>query len=541
MYGASLAPGEAQYLVDDGRLDDSFVEQEVLLFRRSKELNDVAEDGAPWGTTIIGVEEGGWLEVGGMYLPMAIQGLPVLTLLRRRDRSVTPPAQRQTQAPPASPPPQPQQQPQRGPQSLAAWDADSFRAADRLRRQQLGERFLEQRERLARLVGVAWRRYRRRRDARRARACCGARLRRFQACRDEPAALIQRAWRRRRVVLLRARQGKPWLQRSQDAATAATPVAMPSPAGNRRASFWSVSQVDTLARAAAESAEPADEEEHLQLDEAAGDELVPGPAAELCATTLAVDASTDAEGPVVMEAAVGEQAHIDEPAGDGREAESLPRSASGSRPRIEDSGLESALQETARLEQQAFSPPPLPQSLTSMNLDNFGRLSQEDLRSGSSRSDSSTPRSAINEALSVASSEELGDPRDLPPLEWRGPVVHSELEATCLPSLPPPDPTAPAPRQPGRPPMPPSPWARHARRVVWTKPVMPPLHGAYRQPLDLQAAQEIRRPKHRLLDRGRAVPHGRQDLLKEDTVPVGLLPQMKIPGRYALAMREPIR
>jgi len=96
-------------------------------------------------------------------------------------------------------------------------------------------------------------------------------------------------------------------------------------------------------------------------------------------------------------------------------------------------------------------------------------------------------------------------------------------------------------------------WPRHVRRVRWTKATnAPPTMATLQQPLNLEAAHEIVRPRPRAVAATAAGSGGNQPELarhqppqqllpqlwqKEQTAPVGLLPQMRIPGRYALAMK----
>lgn len=65
------------YLVDNTQLQ---AQTRGLSYRRSKNLPD--KDGkslAYWGTTVAGVDQGdGWLGVGGRFLPIAVDGIPVV-------------------------------------------------------------------------------------------------------------------------------------------------------------------------------------------------------------------------------------------------------------------------------------------------------------------------------------------------------------------------------------------------------------------------------------------------------------------------------
>lgn len=73
---------------DDFLVDESWVGGDCsvpgVIYRRSKDLQDRDAAGAVahWGTTITGFDQGdGWLKVGTRYLPMRIQGAPVLKCL----------------------------------------------------------------------------------------------------------------------------------------------------------------------------------------------------------------------------------------------------------------------------------------------------------------------------------------------------------------------------------------------------------------------------------------------------------------------------
>lgn len=73
----SLA-GEDVYLVDNSELQGVTC---GLAYRSSKNVEDrfLDIDGPMWGTTVIGSDEGdGWLKVGDFYLPMTLEGMPVL-------------------------------------------------------------------------------------------------------------------------------------------------------------------------------------------------------------------------------------------------------------------------------------------------------------------------------------------------------------------------------------------------------------------------------------------------------------------------------
>lgn len=71
-------PEEHEYLVDNSALN---VSAPGITYRLSKSLDDRDEDSAvvPWGTTCVGYDAGdGWLKVGDRFLPMEVQGIPVL-------------------------------------------------------------------------------------------------------------------------------------------------------------------------------------------------------------------------------------------------------------------------------------------------------------------------------------------------------------------------------------------------------------------------------------------------------------------------------
>eukprot|EP00929_Paragymnodinium_shiwhaense_P045860 TRINITY_DN23383_c0_g1_i1.p1 TRINITY_DN23383_c0_g1~~TRINITY_DN23383_c0_g1_i1.p1 ORF type:complete len:393 (-),score=94.44 TRINITY_DN23383_c0_g1_i1:132-1310(-) len=70
---------QGQYLVDNSLLKSS---SGGLTYRLSKELRDVDKEHYElYGTIISGVNEGDdWLRVGGLYLPMKINGTPVMVL-----------------------------------------------------------------------------------------------------------------------------------------------------------------------------------------------------------------------------------------------------------------------------------------------------------------------------------------------------------------------------------------------------------------------------------------------------------------------------
>lgn len=70
-----------RYLVDNSRLG---AETRGLQFRLSKRPDDRDGSAAVWGSTVEGREEGGgWLRVGDRYLPMEVDGVPVLTTPRQ--------------------------------------------------------------------------------------------------------------------------------------------------------------------------------------------------------------------------------------------------------------------------------------------------------------------------------------------------------------------------------------------------------------------------------------------------------------------------
>jgi len=74
----SMKARRFSYVVDNSKLQS---ESKVLSYSFTKSLWDKvpAEYGAPWGCTVQGVEDGdGWLRVGHRYLPMELDGMPVL-------------------------------------------------------------------------------------------------------------------------------------------------------------------------------------------------------------------------------------------------------------------------------------------------------------------------------------------------------------------------------------------------------------------------------------------------------------------------------
>lgn len=541
MYGVSLAPGEAQFLVDDGCLDESTDEQELLLWRRSTRLEDVAEDGVPYGSTVIGIDGGGWLQVGDRYLPMRLGGAPVLTLLRRRDGPSASPEPQAAQAGgarevpaamPASVDAVLGASSAQGSGDASAWEAGAFRSAERRRRQEAGERWLAQRERLARLLGAAWRRHRRRRDARQALAYRSARANRQKASKHAAAAVIQRAWRRKRIALLRARQGRPWLQSGAgDHGEIETALARPVVAGGAR--LWNITEA-VAAAAVANFAEETAAAAVGSMTAAAQrspspEEDFPSAAfiTQLCEPFVAKEFTTT---PKVVAPVDGDASVASSAADEGRASDCVDRvSCSGP-----GADAAAAAQEQGEETHEAASPSRTLLPARTPSLEHLETPS-EDAQSECNRSEASTPRSAINEAISIASTEELCDPEDLPPVPSGGAAAAEQPpEATCL-----------------LPPVPihgisqqelglrfPAWWPRHSRRVLWTKPVMSSQSGAFRHPIDLKAAHEIVRPRRRA-GTGRSPQQAQRDLLKEDALPMGLLPQMKIPGRYALSMREP--
>lgn len=73
-----IKPRGVPYLIDNDALQS---DEKVLAYHFTKTLWDKAptEFGAPWGSTVRGLDEGdGWLKVGRRYLPMEIGGVPVL-------------------------------------------------------------------------------------------------------------------------------------------------------------------------------------------------------------------------------------------------------------------------------------------------------------------------------------------------------------------------------------------------------------------------------------------------------------------------------
>merc|ERR1712216_25081 len=74
----SIKPRGLSYLVDNSVLRS---DEQVLAYHFTKTVWDKApaEFGAPWGSTVRGLDEGdGWLKVGRRYLPMTIRDAPVL-------------------------------------------------------------------------------------------------------------------------------------------------------------------------------------------------------------------------------------------------------------------------------------------------------------------------------------------------------------------------------------------------------------------------------------------------------------------------------
>lgn len=68
-----------EYLVDDTLLDDD--KPKALPYCSSKHLEDARPEAADWGSIVIGEDENdGWLRCGEVYLPMALQGVSVVTL-----------------------------------------------------------------------------------------------------------------------------------------------------------------------------------------------------------------------------------------------------------------------------------------------------------------------------------------------------------------------------------------------------------------------------------------------------------------------------
>jgi len=74
--GSAFGPGGAEPVSPDARsfrVDNSKLGETGgagVSYRNSKNPDDVASDGAPWGSVVMGVDEGdGWLKVGDKYLP----------------------------------------------------------------------------------------------------------------------------------------------------------------------------------------------------------------------------------------------------------------------------------------------------------------------------------------------------------------------------------------------------------------------------------------------------------------------------------------
>jgi len=86
-----LGPGESDWYVGNAELQRKG--GRGVMYRLSKDMADTSTDYAPWGTLVVGSDEGdGWLKVSRGYLPLALQGAPVLAK-RGRDtsKSVAPP------------------------------------------------------------------------------------------------------------------------------------------------------------------------------------------------------------------------------------------------------------------------------------------------------------------------------------------------------------------------------------------------------------------------------------------------------------------
>lgn len=81
-----LVPGQADYLVDNSELKARGL---GLKYRHSKNVEDKSDEYAPWGTLIIGEDEGdGWVKVSAGYLPFAFRNATVL-VKREREGQVT--------------------------------------------------------------------------------------------------------------------------------------------------------------------------------------------------------------------------------------------------------------------------------------------------------------------------------------------------------------------------------------------------------------------------------------------------------------------
>jgi hypothetical protein len=71
---------EREYLVDNRSLRSI---RQGLGYRSMKDVNMKTDEHEPWGAIVTGIaEDDGWLKVGECYLPILIDGLPVLTLLQ---------------------------------------------------------------------------------------------------------------------------------------------------------------------------------------------------------------------------------------------------------------------------------------------------------------------------------------------------------------------------------------------------------------------------------------------------------------------------
>lgn len=66
----------AEYVVDNSELQ---AKTDGLGYRSYKSIDDHSRAGAPWGTSVVGTDEGdGWVRVGEYYLPMVMNGARVL-------------------------------------------------------------------------------------------------------------------------------------------------------------------------------------------------------------------------------------------------------------------------------------------------------------------------------------------------------------------------------------------------------------------------------------------------------------------------------
>lgn len=83
-----LEPGQADFLVDNSQLKAVGT---GLKYRHSKRVNDKSEEFAPWGTLVVGSNEGdGWVKTSMGYLPILFRGYRVLVRTERTEEAITP-------------------------------------------------------------------------------------------------------------------------------------------------------------------------------------------------------------------------------------------------------------------------------------------------------------------------------------------------------------------------------------------------------------------------------------------------------------------